>query len=129
MRLHRYWIWANYAKRTFEEALSSEGWDDYEDLTARTPWAMYLWYSTLHTVVAGFTSRSIRLAGQLRADLKQLREPLRDARNAVLHAEEDSDCFDTRLVTIVRQDATRITRVHMALGQLLLDELRRRRGT
>ena len=126
MRLHRHWIWANYARLEFQEALSTEGWDDVTDWAARVPWAMYMWYALLAAVIAGYTSRGIKLSGQLRDDIRPLREPLRDARNATFHVERDLDYHDPRFTDIVRQDAGQITRVHQALGQLLLDEIRRR---
>ena len=127
MRLHRHWIWANYAKREFEEALSTEGWDDVTSWVARVPWAMYIWYGLLWAVIAGYTSRRIWLCGQLREDIRPLREPLRDARNATFHVERDLDYYDPRFTDIVRKDPTQIVRVHQALGQLLLDEMRRRK--
>ncbi len=126
MRLHRHWIWANYAKGEFEEALNTEGWDDVTSFVARVPWAMYMWYSLLWAVIAGYTKRGIRLGGQLGEDIRPLREPLRDARNATFHVEDDLDYYDSRFVDIVRQAPTQITRVHQTLGRLLLDEIRRR---
>jgi hypothetical protein len=126
LRLHRHWIWANNAKREFEAAISTEGWDDYEDFTARAPWAMYMWYGLLSAVIAGYTSRRIGFRGRLREDIRPLREPLRNARNAAFHVEQDFDYYDDRLIDIVRKDPTQINRVHQALGQLLLDEIRRR---
>jgi hypothetical protein len=128
-RLHRQWIWADYAKREFDEARVTEGWDDYEDWTARVPWAMFLWHGLLYVVMAGYTARKIAIQGQLRDDIRSVREPLHDARNAMFHVEEDRDYYEDRFVGIVRRDADRIRRVHLALGQLLLDEIRRRRAS
>jgi hypothetical protein len=129
LRLHRHWIWANYAKREFEEALTAQGWPDVEDWTARVPWAMLLWYGLLYAVIAGYTSRRIRYGGELARDVRTLRQPLRDARNAMFHVERDFDYYDARFNAIVREDAAQLTRVHRALGQLVLDEMRHRRAS
>jgi hypothetical protein len=126
MRVHRHWIWANNARLVFENALGAEGWDDYEDFTSRVPWAMYMWYGLLSAVIAGYTSRKIPIRGLLRDDVRPLREPLRRARNAAFHVERDFDYYDKRLTDIARQHPTQIVRLHQALGQLLLDEIRRR---
>ena len=83
--LHRHWIWANYGCRAHEEALTQEVWDDVEDFGARTPWAMYIWYGLLYAVIEGLTERRVRLGGRLVDDLRAIREPLREARNATFH--------------------------------------------
>jgi hypothetical protein len=129
MRLHRHWIWANYAKGEFDDALRTEGWDAFENFVARVPWAMYLWYGLLYAVIAGYTSRRVRLRGQLREDISSIREPLKDARNATFHVERDLDYYEDRFTDIVRGSPDQIRRVHHTLGQLLLDEMRRRRAS
>ena len=126
-RLHRHWLWADHARRTFDDALSTEGWGDYESWAARLPWAMYVWYGLLSAVIEGYYSRRIPVRGKLRDDLRPMRGPLRAARNATFHVEKDFDYYDDRLIDIVRTHADQIRRVHHALGQLLLDEMRRRK--
>jgi hypothetical protein len=128
MRLHRHWIWASYSKREFEEALLKEGWSDVDNWVARVPWAMFLWYGLLYAVIAGYSSRGIRYGGELARDVRSVREPLKDARNAAFHVERDVDYYDDRFTGIALQNAVQLTRVHEALGQLLLDELRCRRA-
>jgi hypothetical protein len=51
--LHRHWIWANFGRRGYEDALTIEEWNDVEDFAARTPWAMYIWYGLLYAVIEG----------------------------------------------------------------------------
>lgn len=125
LRLHRHWLWADHARSDFDDSLAGEGWDP-EDFASRRHWAMYIWYSLLYAVIAGYTRRRITLRGSLKADIRSLREPMRDARNATLHVEEDREYYDGRLIEIARSDAALVRRVHHALGQLLLDEMRRR---
>jgi hypothetical protein len=126
--LHRHWIWANYARRAHDDALQTEQWDDVEDFTARTPWAMYMWYGLLYAVIEGLTQRRVRLGGRLVEDLRAIREPLKHARNATFHVGDGDAYWDMRLVEIAEnpKSAHQITRAHQAIGQLLLDELRRR---
>jgi hypothetical protein len=126
-RLHRHWIWADHARREFENALSAEGWNDVTQFARRVPWAMYMWYGLLWALIEGYTSRQIKICGQLREDIRPLREPLRTARHAAFHVDRDFDYYEPRFIDIVRRDPTEIIRVHKTLGQLLLDELRRRR--
>jgi hypothetical protein len=123
-RLHRHWIWANHSRRTFEEALRTEGWSDFEDWTARTPWSMYVWYGFLYVVLEAFTSRRILTRSPLVVDINQIREPLRNVRHAVFHADRDHDYYDPRLIAIVREGPDQVRRVHQALGQLALEEIR-----
>lgn len=126
--LHRHWIWADYSRRAHEDSLANEDWDDVEDFGARTPWAMYTWYGLLYAVVEGLTDRKVRLGGQLVTDLRTIREPLREARNATFHVGGADAYWDMRLFEIAKnpESAKQITRAHQAIGQLLLDELRRR---
>jgi hypothetical protein len=126
-RLHRHWIWANHAKSTFDSALTTEGWPDASVWTGRAPWAMFMWYALLSAVIAGLTSRRVRYRGALAKDVHTIREPLRNARNATFHVEHHVACYEERFTRIAEQDATQIRRIHQALGQLLLDEMRRRR--
>ena len=76
LRLHRHWIWANYAKREFDQALATDGWSDVERWDARAPRAMFLWYGLLYVVIAGYTSRGIRYGGVLASDVRHVREEL-----------------------------------------------------
>ncbi|HEY1514866.1 MAG TPA: hypothetical protein VGF91_00520 [Solirubrobacteraceae bacterium] len=126
--LHRHWIWANYSRRTHQDALANEDRNDVEDFGARTPWAMYTWYGLLCAVIEGLTDRQVRLGGRLVTDLRAIREPLREARNATFHVGGADGYWDTRLFEIATnpESAEQITRAHQAIGQLLLDELRRR---
>jgi hypothetical protein len=126
-RLHRHWIWANHAKRTFDSALSTDGWPDVTVWSGRAACAMFIWYGLLSALIAGLTSRRVRYRGALAKDVRTIREPLRNARNATFHIEHDVDYYEARFVRIAEQDATQIRRIHQALGQLLLDEMRRRR--
>jgi hypothetical protein len=127
-RVHLRWIWADHAKRTFEEALTSEGWDDIEVWTGRVPWAMFVWYGLLYVVVEGFTARQIILSeSPLSLDVEQIRQPLRDARDATFHVDRDHGYYDPRFVGIVSESADQVRRVHQSLGQLALDEKKRRR--
>jgi hypothetical protein len=126
--LHRHWIWANYARRTHDAALANDDRADSLDFASRSVWAMYLWYALLYAVIKGLTDRQIKLGSPLVADLRAVREPLREARNATFHVGNKTKYWDMRLFEIARnpESAHQITRVHQALGQLLLDELRRR---
>lgn len=126
--LHRHWIWANYGRRAHEQAIATEDWNDVEDFTARTPWAMYIWYGLLYSVIEGLDNRRVKLGGRLVSDLRAIREPLSKARNATFHVGATDGYWDKRLFEIANNpdSAHQITRAHEAIGQLLLDELRRR---
>ncbi len=112
MRLHRHSIWAT-SKRQSEEALREEGWSDVEtgspEFRGRcsfgtdccTPSSL-----VAHRAVSGTAANS------LTKDVRILREPLRDARNAVFHVERDVDYYDDRFPGIVRQSAVQLTREH-----------------
>jgi hypothetical protein len=126
-RIHRHWIWADHAKRTFEEALTSEGSDDADNWSRRLPWAMFLWYGFLYVVLEGFTARRILSKGPLSIDVHQIREPLRNARHAMFHVDRDHDYYDPRLIGMLKESPVQVRRVHLSLGQLALDEMRRRK--
>lgn len=130
MLLHRHWIWANHARRCFEDALQNEDWNDKESFTARTPWAMYIWYGLLCALIEGVAKRKVKYGGRLARDIREIREPLREARNATFHVGGADAYWDVRLFEIATNpgSAHQIRRVHSALGQLLLNELRRRRS-
>jgi hypothetical protein len=125
MLLHRHWIWADHARLTFEEALRTEKWD-HEDIKERTPWAMYTWYGLLYVLIEGATQRRMRFQGELLRDVRQIRDALREARNATFHVGSPDTYVDDRLLGIVQEDATAIYRAHQGIGQLLLDEMRER---
>jgi hypothetical protein len=129
MLLHRHWIWANWSRLAFVDALANEDWNDFENFVARTPWAMYTWYGLLCAVIEGLTDRKVRLGGRLVADVRAIREPLREARNATFHVGGADAYWDKRLFEITKnpESAAQITRAHEAIGRLLLDELRRRK--
>src|SRR5450755_1274940 len=91
---------------------SGRGMERRRDWVARVPWAMFVWYGLLYAVIAGSSSRGIRYGGELAKDVRILREPLRDARNAVFHVERDVDYYDDRFPGIVRQSAVQLTREH-----------------
>ena len=124
--LHVRWIWANHSRWAFGDAL--DDWTDLEDFTARAPWAMYVWYGLFYAVIEGLTERKVRLGGRLAVDLRTIREPLRDARNATFHVGDSDGYWDMRLFDMAknRDFAHQVTRAHEAIGQLLLHELRRR---
>jgi len=129
--LHRHWIWANFGQQAYEDALVNEDWNDVEDFAARTPWAMYVWYGLLYAVIEGLTDRKVGVGGRLVNDIRAIREPLRQARNATFHTGGTNAYWDMRLFEIAKhpESAFQITRAHHAIGQLLLDELRRRNRT
>jgi hypothetical protein len=63
-----------------------------------------------------------------RDDLRDVREPLREARNAVMHVSEEA-YYDDRLFKIMnkRGSAATVRRVHRGYARLLLTELEARR--
>jgi hypothetical protein len=126
-RIHRHWIWADHAKRTFDEALGSEGWDDVDVSSGRVPWAMFLRYRFLYVVVDGFTARQILSESPLSIDVDQLREPLHNVRHAMFHVDRDHDYYDPRLTGTASESAVQVRRVQQSLGPLALDEMRRRK--
>lgn len=78
--LHRHWIWANHARRTFDETLANDDREDVLDFASRRIWAMYLWYGLIYTVIEGLTDRKVQLAGRFVHDIRAIREPLRQPR-------------------------------------------------
>jgi hypothetical protein len=89
---------------------------------------MYVWYGLLYAVIEGLTEREVKLGGTLVQDVRAIREPLRQARNATFHVGGEDTYWDMRLFEIaaVPESAHQITRAHQAIGQLVLDELRHR---
>ena len=125
--LHRHWIWADHARLTFDEALQTEHWD-HEDIAAKTPGAMYMWYGLLQVVIEGATQRRVRYGGEFLRDTRSVRRALEDSRNATFHVGSPDSYLDERLLGIVSQSPFQIYRAHQGLGQLMLDEMRRRRA-
>ena len=129
MTLHRHWIWANSAFRWFERELQkpvpeTEG----IDLASDRSFSMYLWYSLLWSVIEGVQKHAVMIQGAFREDLRKVREPLHDARNAVMHVSEDA-YYDDRLFRIMAKpdSAMTVRRVHKGYARLFLEELRARK--
>jgi hypothetical protein len=129
MTLHRHWIWANSAFRWFERELGSPAPANEDiDLASDRSFSMYLWYSLLWSVVEGIQKHPVVIKGAFRDDLRTVREPLREARNAVMHVSDDA-YFDDRLFLIMGEpdSATAIRRVHKGYARLFFEELQARR--
>lgn len=130
MTLHRHWIWANAAFRWFERELARPTRVASEDIDLASDRAlsMYLWYSLLWSVIEGIQKHSVVIKGTFREDLRKVREPLREARNAVMHVSDDA-YYDDRLFLIMANpdSAAAIRRVHKGYARLFLEELQARR--
>jgi hypothetical protein len=89
---------------------------------------MFLWYALLYSVIEGFAARQIRLRGAFKADVRAIRERLREGRHAIFHVGTDDSYYDMRLFKIMelRHSAATITRAHKGFGRLLLETLRER---
>jgi hypothetical protein len=128
MTLHRHWIWANSAFRWFERELEKPAPEtDGIDLTSDRSFSMYLWYSLLWSVIEGVQRHAVVIKGAFIEDLREVREQLHHARNAVMHVSEDA-YYDDRLFTIMAKpdSAIRVRRVHKGYARLFLEELRAR---
>jgi hypothetical protein len=123
--LHRHWIWANWARRCFQEELGKGEPPDAEHLHLKGPFAMYLWYALLYSVIEGFSKRRIALRGPFNRDLRVVREKLRQTRHAIFHVGNDDAYYDMRLFEVmeVPDSATIITRIHKGFGRLLLSAI------
>lgn len=129
MTLHRHWIWANSAFRWFQRELEVPiAADEGIDLASDRSFSMYLWYSLLWAVIEGVQKHPVEIAGRFRDDLRDVREPLREARNAVMHVSEEA-YYDDRLFKIMtkRGSAATVRRVHRGYARLFLTELQARR--
>jgi hypothetical protein len=129
MTLHRHWIWANSAFRWFERELSSTTSAGAGiDLTSDRSFSMYLWYSLLWSVIEGIQKHAVVVKGAFRDDLRNVREPLREARNAVMHVSDDA-YYDNRLFLIMAEpnSAAIVRRVHKGYARLFFEELQARR--
>lgn len=126
--LHRHWLWADHARLTFEDAVRSDTRTDAMDFASRRNWATYVWYGLLYALIEGLTERKVRCGGELARDVRAIREPLRQARNATFHVGGEDSYWDMRLfeISAIPASAHQITRAHLATGQLLVDELRSR---
>jgi hypothetical protein len=127
MTLHRHWIWANSAFRWFERELGTSAQDEL-DLASDRSFSMYLWYSLLWSVIEGVQKHPVVIKGAFRADVREVREPLREARNAVMHVSDDA-YFDDRLFKIMANpnSAAAVRRVHNGFARLFFEELQARR--
>lgn len=125
-RLHLHWIWADHARLTFGQGLETEGWTNLDGWTERVPCARFVWYGFLYVVLEGFTARRVLSRGPVVIDVDQVRESLRNARHAMFHVDRDHDCYDLRLIAVVRESADQVRRAHHSLGELAIDEMRHR---
>jgi hypothetical protein len=124
--LHRHWMWTNISKGWFTELIGTDQAPRADDLAGRGVFTMYLWYAMLWSVIEALTADQVRFAGRLRDDLRKIRVPLENSRNAVFHIGDGY--HDRRLFQIMEDPDSvgRILRVHSGLGRMLLEELRRR---
>jgi hypothetical protein len=130
MTLHRHWIWANSAFRWFQRELETPlAAGDEIDLASDRSFSMYLWYSLLWAVIEGVQKHPVVVTGRFRDDLRSVREPLHEARNAVMHVSEEA-YYDDRLFKIMAKpdSAAAVRRVHKGYARLFLTELRARRN-
>jgi len=130
MTLHRHWIWANSAFQWFERELGGSGaGGEGIDLTSNRSLSMYLWYSLLWSVVEGIQKHPVVVKGAFRNDVRKVREPLREARNAVMHVSDDA-YYDDRLFLIMVDPASAaaIRRVHRGYARLFFEELKARQA-
>ncbi len=128
MTLHRHWIWANSAFRWFEREIERPASDgDGIDLTSDRSFFMYLWYSLLWSVIEGMQKHPVVIKGAFRNDVRRVHEPLREARNAVMHVSADA-YYDRRLFLIMVDSgsAAVIRRVHTGYARLFFEELQAR---
>lgn len=128
--LHRHWLWANHAHRWFDRGFQARPEDaptGPEQMHEEWAAAMYVWYALLWTVIDGMTERRARLQGALRDDARRGRESLHEARNAVFHV--GAEYYDERLFKPmwIPESALIIHRLHHGIGNLLLDEMQKRR--
>lgn len=132
LTLHRHWIWANSAFRWFERELATPTRATSEDidLTSSDAFLMYLWYSLLWSVIEGIQKLPVVIGGAFRDDLRMVREPLREARNAVMHVSDDA-YFDRRLFRIMDHPdaAAAIRRVYKGYARLFYEELQAKHVT
>ena len=131
LTLHRHWIWANSAFRWFEREIHLPAPTSEDiDLASDRSFSMYLWYSLLWSVIEGIHKHPVEIKGAFREDLRKVREPLREARNAVMHVSEDA-YFDDRLFLIMAEpdSAAATRRIHKGYARLFFEELQARRQT
>jgi hypothetical protein len=66
------------------------------DLASDRSFSMFLWYSLLWSVIEGIQKHPVVIGGAFRDDLRKVREPLHQARNAVMHV-SDHAYYNDRL--------------------------------
>ena len=128
MLVHRHWMWANVSRRWFVQEKQAGVPVSPDHIAGSAVFGMYLWYAMLWGVIEAITKLRVRLHGRFRDDLRQLREPLRDGRNAIFHV--STAYYDARLFAIMQDPGSvgRIWRVHEGFGRMFLEEIAARRA-
>jgi len=130
MVLHRHWIWANHMKRSLDDELARES-PSRKGITLEEwfvgPGGMHmsLWYGLLFTVLDAMKQKRISLL-EIDEDIKTIYEPLRLYRNAIFHAQPEYWSKKLLKVVMTKDSPAKIRRVHLEVGQSILDDLRRR---
>lgn len=139
MLLHRSWLWTSHAYEWFvREAETAEKarsrpleLGDEVELAAPQWAALYTYYGFLWALVEGLKDRKIELRGRLGDDVDRVADGLRLARNATFHVSRNA-YWDARLhqPLMADKEATppRTSRIYNGLGNMILAELKRRRG-
>lgn len=125
---HRQWIRANRIKAYYENALAKTdkavSGDIMRFYLSDAGIFMFLWYSLIYSVIELTESKGANLNG-LDADFESLKDNLRKSRNSIFHAEKKY--WDNRQIELISQPQAgeRIRHVHNALGDYLLEAIKK----
>ena len=126
--LHRYWIWSNTLRMKFVATLDSapKKIENGEGFISENAVFMSYWYTSLYVVVEGY--KELKLSDPVVDALleSELVDSLRLYRNGTAHFQKNY--FDEKFHSFISQNESAIwvTNLCNALGQFLLEELKKR---
>jgi hypothetical protein len=130
MLLHRHWLWADHARRWFENELPNRDATAASEVQLAEEWvcAMYVWYGLLWALIEGIRVRRIRLGPPMSTDIRRIAEPLRESRNASFHIGRHDTSWDLRFFAVMEDpsSAETILRVHKGFARLFFEEAQAR---
>ena len=126
MSIHRHWMWAERLRGQFYSRLGFRNFTSEnikEIFLSDCGIYMCLWYGLLNAVVEALEEEQFCVT-IVQNEIAEIRDSLRLFRNAVFHVQ--GKYWSEKLIRIMEQpgSAKTILRVHEAIGQWLLDEIR-----
>lgn len=125
LSIHRHWIWANWIKKQFGDALGQTPHNEIDKLILEPAGTyMCLWYGLLFAVCEGLRKEKVVIS-LVQREIDSVYDSLKLFRNAVFHVQPKYWSRKLLDFMVVEGNATKVHRIHNGIGEWLLEEVGR----